>query len=215
MLEGMDLAAFSYPRTVCVAVVFWTLTVMFVRIMFAASGVTELAVEIVSGLSALMAVVLTFKAYRHRRVLNQVMTIEMLRIIAPGAFEHYVSVLLKRIGYVRVHICGGARDRGVDLIAYRHGQKIAFQCKRYAAGHKVTSAEMQTFVGAVKIGRASGGLFITTSTYTPESKAIAAQEGIVLIDEAKLAAMIDGSRHGSFVEGGCATLCDASATRQL
>ena len=86
---------------------------------------------------------------------------------------------------------GGARDTGIDVVVIQNGEKVVVQCKRYAANHKVSSAEVQRFVGAIQIERASRGIFISTSNFTAEARAIASKEGIVLVGEIELAAMID------------------------
>lgn len=78
-----------------------------------------------------------------------------------------------------------------------NGKKVVVQCKRYAAGHKVTSPEMQKFVGAVQIERATRGLYVTTSTLTAEAKSIAERQDITLIDEIALVQLIGHNWSGS------------------
>lgn len=60
---------------------------------------------------------------------------------------------------------------------------IIFQCKRYTGS--VPSKEIRDFRGAM-VGRADKGLFITTGTFTRDSRAEATRDGAPPID------LIDG-----------------------
>ena len=138
-----------------------------------------------------MAGVFVLQRRRHKRLLNQYHTVARLREIDPTMFEHYVANLLKRHGFSGAKVCGASGDRGVDIVAYKDGQKIAVQCKRYGSANKVSSPEIQQFVGSMKIYKAGRGLFVTTSTFTREARAIASEQQIDLIGEIALARMID------------------------
>nr|WP_255479595.1 restriction endonuclease [Quadrisphaera sp. RL12-1S] len=115
--------------------------------------------------------------------------------LSPKQFEEQVARLLRRDGWFNAAVVGGANDRGADVIATRNGHKMVVQCKRYF-GHKVTSREMQQFVGmCYDEHRATIAVFVTTSSFTKEARAIATSRRVVLIEER------DFTRWQSFGEG--------------
>lgn len=112
----------------------------------------------------------------------------------PEFFEHAVVELLLRMGY------GGTRGRGeVTQLSNDGGidgvidqdvlglSRVYVQAKRYASGNTVQRPEVQGFVGALS-GRADGGVFITTSSFTLGAVQYAASvpQRIILIDGARL-----------------------------
>ncbi len=106
------------------------------------------------------------------------------------AFEHATGTILAAHGYGNVEHMGASGDRGADLRCVdQQGRHLIVQCKRYSPGHKVGSADMQKFIGAVKIHKVSYGLFVTTSEYTKEAVALATQNNIVILDGEYLVAM--------------------------
>lgn len=110
-----------------------------------------------------------------------------LTALDPTRFERLIEWLLPSRGFVEVEHCGGPGDRGADLIAIdENGRRVVVQCKRYGLNHKVGSAEIQRFVGAITIHNANRGMVVTTSTYTTEAIAIAGASRVDLIDGATL-----------------------------
>ncbi len=112
--------------------------------------------------------------------------------VAPAFFESIVLDLLHHMGYgttrADLQRIGGAGDGGVDgVIALdRLGlEKVYAQAKRWQSS--VGRPEIQAFYGALAGQNARKGVFITTSSYTPQALDLAHKvEGIVLIDGARL-----------------------------
>lgn len=116
----------------------------------------------------------------------------------PSFFEQLVVDLLLRMGY------GGSRqeageaigrsgDEGIDGIIKedRLGLDIIYvQAKLWES--VVGRPDVQKFAGALQGQRARKGVFITTSTYSREATAFAAniETKIILIDGAKLAELM-------------------------
>ena len=89
-------------------------------------------------------------------------------------FERHVVALLKSLNYRNVQHVGGPGDRGVDIIARdNRGRTFLVQCKRFTSGAKVGSVDVQKLIGAVVHQGADGGIFVTTSSYTPAAIALA------------------------------------------
>lgn len=62
------------------------------------------------------------------------------------------------------------------------------KCKCYGPHRKVTSPEVQRFLGTVwAVHRASTALFITTAYFTPEARALGESQGIAMFDRTRLA----------------------------
>ena len=114
--------------------------------------------------------------------------LDILRSIAPAAFERLCQRILRESGFTRVEVTGRSGDGGIDgagvlrvnLISFH----VRFQCKRYAGS--VGAPAIRDFRGAM-VGRADKGLFITTGTFTKEAQGEAVRDGEPAID------LIDGS----------------------
>lgn len=114
--------------------------------------------------------------------------LENIMTLTPEAFERLCQRILRESGFVQVEVTGRSGDGGIDgrgiikmggLLSFH----IIFQCKRYSGS--VPSKEIRDFRGAM-IGRADKGLFITTGTFTRDSKTEASRDGAPPID------LIDG-----------------------
>lgn len=96
--------------------------------------------------------------------------------ISPSDFEHLVVELLVRMGYGgsyadAAHVIGKTGDEGLDGIISedRLGlDSIYVQAKRWQ--NPVGRPEIQKFAGALAGRHGVKGVFITTSTFTPEAR---------------------------------------------
>ena len=126
--------------------------------------------------------------------LNQSLSAELLsKILAapPNFFERLVVQLLIAMGYGGSAIeagkaLGKSGDGGVDGVIDQDAlglDRIYVQAKRYAE-NKVSSGEIRDFFGSLDRFKASKGLFVTTSTFSPSAKETAEllSKRIVLID---------------------------------
>jgi len=114
--------------------------------------------------------------------------LDILRGMAPDAFERLCQRILRESGFTRVEVTGRSGDGGIDgagvlrvnLISFH----VRFQCKRYAGS--VGAPQIRDFRGAM-VGRADKGLFITTGAFTTDAQREAVRDGAPAID------LIDGS----------------------
>jgi restriction system protein len=122
---------------------------------------------------------------------------DYLKKVSPSFFETVVLDLLHKLGYgttrADLQRVGGSGDAGIDGIISldRLGlEKVYVQAKRWQS--TVGRPEIQTFYGALAGQRATKGVFITTSTYTPQAVEFAksVDQRIVLIDGSKLAELM-------------------------
>lgn len=142
--------------------------------------------------------------------LNDDLAIELLRRLREGSptfFERAVIQVLYAMGYggknerelaslLKDSHTGRSGDGGIDGIIRLDPlgvQNIYVQAKRYKENNSVGRPDLQSFVGALHGKRATRGVFITASRYTPDAKAYAeseAQDRLVLIDGVQLTTLM-------------------------
>jgi restriction system protein len=130
--------------------------------------------------------------------LEQIRTLAGLRALEPEGFESAVGELLRALGYGEVAHTGGGGDLCADLTcATARGELVVVQCKRYGVRRRVSSPEIQQFLGMMTIHhRAQRGLYVTTSSYTRQALALAQRHApaIELIDGERLVELMQGVR---------------------
>jgi len=133
--------------------------------------------------------------FRGRRRLR-VRRFESLLALTPTGFEIEVGRLLHDIGYRNVEHLGGAGDLTADLRCRdKSGQPVVVQCKRYAPGRRVGSADLQAFIGMMTIHHeAQRGIFVTTAEFTAPATELAGLHCVRLMDGPLLSRMITDLR---------------------
>lgn len=102
--------------------------------------------------------------------------VERIREMPPIFLEKAVLKLLHAMGYggseeAGEHL-GRSHDGGIDGVIKQDAlgiERVYVQAKRYAATNTVGSAAIREFVGALTGVGASGGVFITTSSFSPDA----------------------------------------------
>jgi hypothetical protein len=109
--------------------------------------------------------------------------------LTPIQFEHACADLLTYHGYAKAAVTKASGDGGVDIIAtVFDGKKVGVQCKRYR--HPVGPEEVRALAGVILSDQTfTGGVFITTSSFTQAARQAAARAKLTLIDGRKLTAM--------------------------
>ena len=107
-------------------------------------------------------------------------TLEEWKQVDPQQFEKITALIFHLLGY-RTRVTGGSGDQGIDVVGWRHGQKIYIQCKRV---DKVQPKQVRAFYGAIadKLKEGDKGIFVTSGSYTKEDKEFAQAKGIQLIN---------------------------------
>ncbi len=104
------------------------------------------------------------------------------------AFENYVAALLPNQGFTHVQVTQASGDYGVDVIAFKNGQKWAIQAKRFNGS--VAQEAIREAVAGCAHYECQRSMVVTTSQFTAHAKALAHSNGTVLIDRDKLAEWI-------------------------
>lgn len=122
--------------------------------------------------------------------------LDALAAVSPSFFETIVLDLLHRMGYgasrTDLQRVGGSGDGGIDGVISLDKlglEKVYVQAKRWQ--NTVGRPEVQAFYGALTGQRADKGVFITTSSYTPQAIEFARSvEGVVLVDGRRVAELM-------------------------
>jgi restriction system protein len=123
-----------------------------------------------------------------------------LQEASPQFLEETILELLGRMGYGdgndSLEHLGGPGDEGVDGVINQDKlglQRIYIQAKRYKFGNNIGGPALHNFMGALKGKGASGGVFITTSAFTPAALEYVSKNmepRIVLIDGVELGRLL-------------------------
>lgn len=134
----------------------------------------------------------------HARQPDAAEVLDRLRQYEPAFLERLVLKLLKIMGYddavgAAEHL-GEVGDEGLDRMICQDPLglvRIYVQANRYGASTTVGQPEIQKFVDALHKAATDGGIFVTTSRFTPEATADARKVArLVLIDGPALSELI-------------------------
>lgn len=116
---------------------------------------------------------------------------------SPAFFEQLIVDLLVAMGYGGSHKNAAAQlgrsgDGGVDGVVNedRLGlDRVYVQAKRYAEGNTIGRPDVQAFVGSLVGLGATKGVFVTTSTFSPQARDFVKHlaQRVILIDGQRLA----------------------------
>lgn len=130
--------------------------------------------------------------------------LERVKTVSPASFERLVIDVLVGLGYGGTladagMVVGGGGDEGIDGIIKEDRLGLDYiyvQAKRWQS--TVGRPEIQRFAGALLGQRARKGIFITTSAFSSDAVAYAAnqQVSIVLIDGLQLAELMMDAQIG-------------------
>ena len=86
-------------------------------------------------------------------------------------WEHMVAGAYSKAGFEEVIVTPRSGDRGIDVIAVKHGigtVRIIDQVKAYRPGHLVTADDVRALLGVLHADNASKGFLTTTSDFAPK-----------------------------------------------
>lgn len=144
------------------------------------SAAPALAPFMTAGL-VLIAAALGWGRWQRRRLLNQQRDLESLRHLRWQDFERLVGEYYRRHGWRVQETGGGGADGGIDLVLKRNNETWLVQCKRFAQT-AINVKVVRELLGVVASERATGGIFITTSTFTRDANAFAKGQRLDLVD---------------------------------
>jgi restriction system protein len=136
--------------------------------------------------------------------------LDRIHAAPPDFFERLIVNLLLSMGFGSSvadagRALGGSGDDGVDGVINQDAlglDRVYIQAKRYALGNSIGSGAIRDFFGSLDRHKASKGLFVTTSTFSPSAKETAEylSKRIVLIDGEQLTKLMIRHNVGCRVE---------------
>lgn len=143
------------------------------------------------GITLLIGLIANLSKAKRRGLLEQQSGLESIRKMSWKEFELLVGEAYRRQGYVVTETGGGGADGGVDLSLAANGEKLFIQCKQWRT-LRVGVKPIRELFGVVTAGRAQGGIFVTSGTYTPEARNFAEGVCIELVDGHALLELVRG-----------------------
>lgn len=136
--------------------------------------------------------------------------LDRIRSAPPDFFERLIVNLLLSMGFggssaEAGRALGRSGDDGVDGVIDQDAlglDRVYIQAKRYALGNNIGSGSIRDFFGSLDRHKATKGLFVTTSTFSPSAIETAQylSKRIVLIDGEQLAKLMIRHNVGCRVE---------------
>lgn len=98
---------------------------------------------------------------------------EFIYSMSSRQFEKFVAEMYESQGY-RVELTKMTRDGGKDLILYTDGpighNMFYVECKKHKKDHLVGVGIVRNFYGVVEADKATAGILITSSSFTPDAR---------------------------------------------
>jgi restriction system protein len=136
--------------------------------------------------------------------------LDRIRNARPEFFERLIVNLLLSMGYGGSVVDAGraigrSGDDGIDGVIDQDAlglDRVYIQAKRYAVGNNISAGAIRDFFGSLDRHKATKGLFVTTSAFTPSATQTVdhLSKRIVLIDGAHLAKLMIHNNVGCRVE---------------
>ena len=136
--------------------------------------------------------------------------LDRIRSAPPDFFERLIVTLLLSMGFGGSvadagRAIGRSGDDGVDGVIDQDAlglDRVYIQAKRYASGNNIGSGAIRDFFGSLDRHKASKGLFVTTSAFSPSATETAQylSKRIVLVDGEQLAKLMIRHNVGCRVE---------------
>lgn len=122
-----------------------------------------------------------FNAWRKGQLFNRQKGIETIRNLSWDKFEELVGEAYRRKGYNVTETGGCGADGGVDLVLRKGGEILLVQCKHWKL-YKVGVKIVRELYGVVAAEGASGGIVISSGTFTQEAMDFAKGKPLELLD---------------------------------
>lgn len=142
-----------------------------------------------------VAALSAFNAWRKGQLFNSQKGIESIRKLSWREFEELVGEAYRRKGYNVTETGGGGADGGVDLVLKRGGEKLLVQCKHWKMD-KVGVKVVRELYGVVVAEKATGGVVISSGTFTQEATDFAKGKPLELLNGTTLQNIITEVQKG-------------------
>jgi len=138
-----------------------------------------------AGIILFIAAISALNVWRKGDLLERQRGIATLRSINWQEFEELVGEAYRRKGYFVTETGGGGADGGVDLVLRKSSEKLLVQCKHWKLD-KVGVKVVRELYGVVAAEGATGGILVSSGTFTQEARDFARGKPLDLIDGPEL-----------------------------
>jgi restriction system protein len=123
---------------------------------------------------------------------SELPVLERVKRLSWRAFEDFVAEVYRRQGFHVEQTARGRADGGYDLVLLKEQASILVQCKHWLV-YRVSVAKVRELAGAMHKVGATGGVFVTTGTFTPAARRFATGLPIELVDGETLIRWLPGA----------------------
>ncbi len=124
--------------------------------------------EIITGVNVLQSSLLKSVQYNP----------DLVHELTPREFEEFVAEAYENLGY-KVELTKMTRDGGKDIILYADGptghNMYYVECKKYRKDRPVDVTLVRNLYGVVEADRATAGIMVTSSSFTPDARSFELQ----------------------------------------
>src|SRR4051812_39769657 len=99
--------------------------------------------------------------------------------MTPEEYEHHVAAVLRAEGWT-TQVTPYVRDGGVDIVAKRHGARVAVQVKMYGTTRRVNAREVRELFGAAKVFDCTSAMVATDGELLSDARVIAAKLDVAI-----------------------------------
>ena len=131
-----------------------------------------------------------FNSWRKGRLLEKQKGIASTRSISWHEFEELICECYRRSGYRVTETGGGGADGGVDLVLRKNGEHLLVQCKNWRYD-RVGVKVVRELLGVVAAEGATGGIVVSSGTFSQEARDFARGKPLELIEGTVLAKMVE------------------------
>ena len=142
-----------------------------------------------AGILLMLAAKSAYDSWRKGDLLDKQKNIKTIRSISWREFEELVGAIYRRKGYSVTEFGGAGADGGVDLQLKKGGELIFVQCKHWRS-EQVGVKIARELYGVMMAEGATGGIIISSGTFTQEAIDFIKGKPLEIIDGDKLMEMV-------------------------
>ena len=132
-----------------------------------------------------------WRAWRERRLVRQLRSIETLRAMNWREFEILMRRVFESQGFRAARVGGDGADGGVDLILRKGHMVVLVQCKQWKT-RQVAVGVVRELLGVIALESADAGIVVTCGAFTRDAHAFARLAHITLIDGMTVLRLAEG-----------------------
>ena len=139
-----------------------------------------------------------FHSFRRKRNLDKQRDVDSIKALTWREFEWLVSEAYRRQGWTVTECLDRGADGGIDLVLTKGSKRWLVQCKQWRT-KRVGAPKVRELFGVVAAEKGTGGIFVTSGSYTRDALAFAKGKPLTLIDGTELLNIVKGVQKKSAI----------------